>query len=168
MQEEIVQDLRLQQILQKEINLELKKIQKEKEELVAMISHDLKQPLVSIQGYADMLKMKAMGKLTDKQKECVDEILVNVHSQLSMINDLVSTQKLGAKAMEYNIEELSSKDILNDCIKTHSPIMKDENIEYFDSSSKDIKIKADRMRILQAFTNLIQNARDFVPKKWNN
>ena len=67
--------------------------------------------------------------------------------------------------MEYDIAELSSKEILNDCIKTHTPIMHDKAIEYFDSSTEDIKIKGDRRRILEAFTNIIQNAHDFVPEK---
>jgi len=144
---------------------QLKNTQKEKEEFVAMITHDLKQPLVPISGNAEMLSNPKMGELNEMQKECVDEIAANASRQLSMIDNLVSAQKLGAGAMEYEIEELSSKDILNDCIKTHSPIMKDKKIEYFDSSTEDIKIKGDRRRILEAFTNIIQNAHDFVPEK---
>ena len=53
---------------------------------------------------------------------------------------------------------------MKDCIKTHSPIMSDKKIEYFDSSTEDIKIKGDKRRILEAFTNIIQNAHDFVPQ----
>ena len=140
MEEEIVHDLKQQQILQKWINSELKNTQQEKEKFVAMISHDLKQPLVTIQGYVDMLKMKKMGELTDKQKECVDEIACNIKEQVFMIDNLVSAQKIGAGSMEYNIEELSSKEILNDCIKTHSLLMNNKKIEYFDSSIIDIKI----------------------------
>jgi len=42
--------------------------------------------------------------------------------------------------------------------------MTDKKIEYFNSSTEDIKIKADKRRILEAFTNIIQNAHDFVPQ----
>ena len=42
--------------------------------------------------------------------------------------------------------------------------MKDKNIEFFDSSINDIKIKGDGRRINEVFVNLIQNAHDFVPK----
>jgi len=148
-----------------ETAVKLKNAQKEKEEFVAMITHDLKQPLVPISGNAEMLLNPKMGELNEMQKECVDEIAANASRQLSMIDNLVSAQKLGAGAMEYTIEELSSKDLLKDCVKTHSPIMHDKNIEYFDSSTEDIKIKGDRRRILEAFTNIIQNAHDFVPEK---
>jgi len=118
-----------------------KEIDKLKEEFVAMITHDLKQPLVVISGNAEMLAEPKMGELNEMQKESVGEIAANVSLQLSMIDNLVTAQKLGAGAMKYDIEELSSKDLLNACIKTHSPIMHDKNIDYFDSSTVDIKIK---------------------------
>ena len=43
--------------------------------------------------------------------------------------------------------------------------MSDKNIEYFDSSTIDVKIMADRRRVLESFTNIIQNAHDFVPQE---
>ena len=67
--------------------------------------------------------------------------------------------------MKYEIEELSSKDILAECIKTHSPAMTDKKIQFFNSSAEDIKIKGDKRRILEAYTNLILNAHDFVPNE---
>ena len=42
--------------------------------------------------------------------------------------------------------------------------MTDKHIEYFDSSTVDVKILADRRRLLESFTNLIQNSVDFVPQ----
>jgi len=142
----------------------LQTLQKEKEEFVAMITHDLKQPLVPISGNAQMLLNPKMGELNEMQKGSVNEILGQVNLQLSMINNLVSAQKLGAGSMKYNLEELSTKNILTDCIKIHSPIMTDKHIEYFDSSTVDVKILADRRRLLESFTNLIQNSVDFVPQ----
>lgn len=142
----------------------LQDLQKEKEEFVAMITHDLKQPLVPIQGNAEMLMNPKMGELNEMQKECVNEIRGQANLQLAMIDNLVSAQKLGSGSMQYNIEELSSKNVLTDCIKIHSPIMTDKHIEYFDSSTIDTKIMADRRRLLESFTNLIQNAHDFVPE----
>jgi len=157
-------DLKKQKEVISEQILEIKEVEKEKEDFTAMITHDLKQPLVPIQGNIDLLKMPEMGELNEMQKESIDEIHSHTILLLSMIDNIISAQKLGAKSMEYKIEELSSKTILSECIKTHSPIMKDKNIEYFDSSTIDIKIKADQRRILESFTNLIQNSHDFVPE----
>ena len=67
--------------------------------------------------------------------------------------------------MKYDIDEISTKGILSDCIKIHSPIMADKHIEYFDSSNIDVRIMADKRRVLESFTNIIQNAHDFVSEK---
>jgi len=147
-----------------ETAIKLKQAQKDKEEFVAMITHDLKQPLVPISGNADLLNNPKMGELNDMQKECVSEIKANANKQLAMIDNLVSAQKLGLGAMKYDIVELSTKDILKECIKTHSPAMIDKNLEYFDSSTIDVKIKCDRRRIHESYTNLILNAHDFTPQ----
>jgi len=144
--------------------VKLQDLQKEKEEFVAMITHDLKQPLVPISGNAEMLANPKMGELNEMQMDCVHAIQAQASLQLSMIENLISAQKLGSGSMKYDIEELSTKNILNDCIKTHSPIMTDKHIEYFDSSTVDVKIMADRRRVLESFTNIIQNAHDFVPQ----
>ena len=145
--------------------VKLQDVQKEKEEFVAMITHDLKQPLVPISGNAEMLANPKMGQLNEMQMECVNAIQAQASLQLSMIENLISAQKLGSGSMKYDIDEISTKGILGDCIKIHSPIMADKHIEYFDSSTIDVRIMADKRRLLESFTNIIQNAHDFVPEK---
>ncbi len=145
--------------------VKLQDVQKEKEEFVAMITHDLKQPLVPIQGNAEMLANPKMGELNEMQLECVNAIQAQASLQLSMIENLISAQKLGSGSMKYDIDEISTKGILGDCIKIHSPIMTDKHIEYFDSSTIDVRIMADKRRLLESFTNIIQNAHDFVSEK---
>lgn len=147
-----------------EMAKKLKNAQKEKEEFVAMITHDLKQPLVPISGNAEMLQNPKMGELNEMQKDCVSEIAANANKQLAMIDNLVSAQKLGAGAMTYDTEELSTKNILTEAIKTHTPAMTDKHIEYFDSSTIDVKVLGDNRRIQESYTNLILNAHDFVPQ----
>ena len=139
--------------------LTLQDVQKEKEEFVAMITHDLKQPLVPISGNAELLMNPKMGELNEMQKDCVNIIQAQANLQLSMIENLISAQKLGSGSMTYDIDEISAKGVLSDCIKTHSPIMSDKQIKYFDSSDSDIIILADKRRLLESLTNIIQNAK---------
>jgi len=142
---------------------ELEKAAKEKEEFAAMIAHDLKQPLVPIRGNAEMLTNPKMGNLNDMQRESVDEITLNSIKLGGQIEILLTSFKLGAKALKFSIEKLSSKDVLNIIMKEHAPIMKPKGIEYVNSSKDDFHIFADERRIREVFTNLVQNAVDFVP-----
>ena len=58
----------------KEKEEQAKKTEIAKDEFLAMITHELKTPLVPIQGYADILLSEHLGKLTDKQKERISII----------------------------------------------------------------------------------------------
>jgi signal transduction histidine kinase len=59
-------------IKQKEV--EAKKTDVAKDEFLSMITHELKTPLVPIQGYVDIILGEHLGKLTDKQKERLEVI----------------------------------------------------------------------------------------------
>ena len=144
---------------------QLEKAAKEKEELAAMIAHDLKQPLVPIRGNAEMLTNPKMGKLNEMQRESVEEIMLNSIKLGGQIEVLLTSFKLGAKALKFSIQKLSSKDVLDIIMKDHALIMKPKGIEYVNSSRDDFHIFADERRIREVFTNLVQNAVDFVPNQ---
>jgi len=138
---------------------------REKEEYAAMITHDLKQPLVPIKGHADMLNNLKMGDLNPDQKDSVNEIILNSMHLGNMVENLLTSFKIGAHALEYQTENLSSRDILDTMIKNQAPVMVEKNIEYVNSSQDNFTISADKKRIREIFINVVQNAADFVPDK---
>jgi len=164
----IRKDITSQKQLEEQLTESLKELEeaaKEKEEFAAMIAHDLKQPLVPIRGNAELLTNPKMGSLNDMQKESVDEIALNSIKLGGQIEILLTSFKLGAKALKFSIKKLSTKDVLNFVIEDHAPIMKPKGIEYVNSSSDDFHIFADERRIREVFTNIVQNAVDFVPNQ---
>jgi len=149
-------------VAQQQIEME-EKMAKEKEEYAAMITHDLKQPLVPIKGNAALLKDPSMGELNEMQKESVDEIQAGAVHIGNMIETLLTSFKLGAEALEFTIEKLSTKEILDGIMVEQFPVMKPKNIEYVNSSKDDFTISGDKRRVKEVLTNLILNAVDFVP-----
>ena len=71
-----------------------------------MITHDLKQPLVPISGNVEIIPNPRMGQLNEMQMECVNAIQAQASLQLSMIENLISAQKLGSGSMKYDIDEI--------------------------------------------------------------
>ena len=59
-----------------------------------MITHELKTPLVPIQGYADILLGEHLGYLNKNQKERIEVIRSSAASLLQLISDLLDAQKL--------------------------------------------------------------------------
>jgi len=148
-----------------EMAAKLKQARKDKDEMVAMLTHDLKQPLTSILGNCDLLKQQLLGDLNEDQTKATEVINSNTIRLRSMIDNLITAQKLGLGALEFEIKKTSTKGIMEENITTNSPIMSNKKIEYTDTSTEEFTVNTDPRRLLETFTNLIQNAVDFVPEE---
>src|SRR5438309_10314088 len=73
---------------------EARKVEIAKDEFLAMITHELKTPLVPIQGYADILLGEHLGSLNKNQKERLEVIKSSSATLLQLISDLLDAQKL--------------------------------------------------------------------------
>ena len=149
----------------KEKEEETKKTEIAKDEFLAMITHELKTPLVPIQGYADILLSEHLGKLTDKQKERIEIIKSSSETLLSLISDLLDAQKLELGQLKMRKENINIKDTITHAIETFLPQAQKNKIEII-SNIADFSIEHDPARIKQVITNLIKNSLTVVePKK---
>jgi signal transduction histidine kinase len=85
----------------KEKEEEARKTDIAKDEFLAMITHELKTPLVPIQGYADILLSEHLGKLTAKQKERISIIKNSSETLLSIISDLLDAERNNVQLTSY-------------------------------------------------------------------
>ncbi len=145
----------------KEKEDEAKKTDLAKDEFLAMITHELKTPLVPIQGYSDILLSEHLGKLTAKQKDRISIIKSSSETLLSMISDLLDAQKLELGQLKMKKESNNIKDTIDTVIETLKPETTQNNIE-ISSNAVDLTINYDSERISQVITNLIKNSLNAV------
>ncbi|MBI5146308.1 MAG: HAMP domain-containing protein [Thaumarchaeota archaeon] len=129
-----------------------------KDEFLTMITHELKTPLVPIQGYADMLLGGHLGTLTDKQKERMGIIKSSATSLLQIISDLLDAQKLELGQLRMKKEISSIQDTVLKSIQTLQPQIDESRIKVISEVKPDIMIAHDADRITQVLTNLIKNS----------
>ncbi|MGY5148128.1 MAG: HAMP domain-containing sensor histidine kinase [Candidatus Nitrosopumilus sp. bin_7KS] len=141
----------------KEKEEESKKTDIAKEEFLAMITHELKTPLVPIQGYADILLNEHLGKLTDKQKERISIIKSSSETLLSIISDLLDVQKLELGQLRMVKQKLDIKNTITKAIEILQPETDLKKIE-ITSNAESLIINHDPERISQVITNLIKNS----------
>jgi len=141
----------------KEKEDETRKTDIAKDEFLAMITHELKTPLVPIQGYADMLLSEHLGKLTTKQKERIAIIKSSSESLLAMISDLLDAQKLELGQLRMQKENSNIKDTIDKAIETLKPQSQQVNVK-ITSNAIDLTINHDSQRIGQVITNLVKNS----------
>jgi signal transduction histidine kinase len=141
----------------KEKEEEAKKTEIAKSQFLAMITHELKTPLVPIQGYSDMLLGEHFGKLTDTQRERIAMIKSSSEVLLSLIMDLLDAEKLELGELRMKKEDSNIKDTIDLAIETLKPKSEKDNIK-ISSNAVDFTINHDSERIGQVITNLMKNS----------
>lgn len=163
----------------KKLNLELVEKNNELEQLIFVASHDLRSPLVNIQGFSKELiehfnQIKIMLEnikelVTDRNKlnalleeeipESLRYILTSVHKMDSLLAGILKLSRMGRTAMI--IKELNMNKLVSDIIKTFEFKIKDMNLNL---EINDLpNCKADEIMMIQVFSNLIDNALKYLP-----
>jgi len=137
---------------------EAKATDKAKDEFLAMITHELKTPLVPIQGYVDMMLQGHLGDLNDKQKDRLNIIKQNSGTLLKLINDILDVQKLELNELKMSMDKQSIETTIINAIESQMPKVNSKNISINYRETNDVLVKHDKDRIIQVLSNLIDNA----------
>ena len=144
---------------------EAKKIEIAKDEFLAMITHELKTPLVPIQGYADILLGEHLGHLNKNQKERLEVIKSSSATLLQLISDLLDAQKLELGQLKIIKQSDNLKNTISKILTLMEPLAISNEIELVNHVKTDIYAYYDEERLKQVLTNLIKNAFKATPKK---
>jgi signal transduction histidine kinase len=136
-----------------------------KEEFSSMITHELKTPLVPIQGYCELLLDGTLGNITQEQREKIQIIYDSALSLSQLIQDVLDVHKLELGKMKFDMRDISAKELIERSIKRFDPIAASKKIDLVDGTDQELKLKCDPERILQVINNLVGNAVKFVPEK---
>jgi len=133
-----------------------------KDEFLSMITHELKTPLVPIQGYVDILLGEHLGPLTEKQKERLKIIKSSSESLLRIISDLLDAQKLELGKLVVKKENHDIKDTIEKAVESLQPRATENKVKINQHLDKKIIVPHDTERIRQVLTNLLKNSLDVV------
>jgi len=128
-----------------------------KDEFLAMITHELKTPLVPIQGYTDILLGEHIGKLNEKQKERIKIIKDSSENLLEIISDLLDAQKLELNQLRMKKEQKDISETIAKTITGFLPQIESKEIA-LNTSLENTIISHDPERISQVISNLIKNS----------
>ncbi len=128
-----------------------------KSEFLSRMSHELRTPLNSILGFAQLLQM---DELPDEQSEAVDHILRAGRHLLDLIDEVLDIARIESGHLELMMTAVSVPDIVNDAVELtrHMAESAGVNVQLAIDPRSDIRINADRQRLLQVLLNLLSNA----------
>ena len=148
----------------KEKEEEAKKTDIAKDEFLAMITHELKTPLVPIQGYSDLLLSENLGPLTDKQKDRLTIIKSSATSLLDIISDLLDAQKLELGQLKIEKKSSSIKNTVEKAVEAMQTAADEKEVK-ITVNCPDVVLLHDSERIGQVLTNLLKNSLTAVKEK---
>ncbi len=144
---------------------DLTAIERQKEEFLSVVTHELKSPLTPIVGFSQaLLKPGMIGDLNEKQTNAMNTILANAKRLRTLIGDLLDVHKLELGKMHFEMKEFSLNDLLKNIGLSFNYVAKEKMITINTAIDQEITMTSDRQRIEQVITNLTYNAVDFIPK----
>ncbi len=133
-----------------------------KSEFLANMSHELRTPLNGIIGLSEFLHDEKPGKLNDKQREYLNDILGSGRHLLRLINDLLDLSKVEAGKMELFPEPFSLAKVIDEVCVVVSPLTEKKNITIRKNVAADTgNIMLDQQKLKQVLYNLLSNAVKF-------
>jgi len=146
-------------------NLEkLKQTDSLRRELIANVSHDLRSPLTSIQGYVETLLMKHEGLSRKQIQEYLQIILSDAAMLNQMVHELFELSKYEARQIEPKLERFSLTELIQDVVlKYRARADKQQVALKADLPEKLFFVLADINMIERVLSNLIENALSHTP-----
>jgi signal transduction histidine kinase len=133
----------------------------QKSEFIGIISHELKNPLTSIKGYAEMIQK--LGQKNNEKK--ITDFALRIDRQtkqvIEMINEMLDITKIETGRLTYHDEIFSIKELTKEIVDDRQITTESHVIRL--ARADDRLLTGDRYRIGQVITNLISNAIKYSP-----
>ncbi|HNB21738.1 MAG TPA: ATP-binding protein [Candidatus Melainabacteria bacterium] len=139
------------------------RLEQMKRDFYAMVSHDIRTPLSSINGILQLVQRGRYGEIPEEVDDKLNTAEKNVDKLLALVNKLVEIEKLESGNLELSISAVKLSDLISQSIDSTAQFAEAHKVD-LQTSPTDSKIEADALYIGNVLTNLISNAIKFSPE----
>lgn len=144
------------------VELELANVSRRKDEFLAMLAHELRNPLAPIAAGASLLEMVSGD--ADRVKKTGAVIARQVNHMTGLVDDLLDVSRVTRGEVNLNLSAVDVHQVLLDSVEQVRPILKARRHELsLDISPQSALVHGDLKRLVQAFGNLLSNAAKYMP-----
>jgi signal transduction histidine kinase len=135
-----------------------------KTEFLANMSHELRTPLNAIIGYAEVMRDRMFGPLSDKYADYAGTIVQGGGHLLAIINDILDISRAETNRLELEEEEVDIQEIVGFTSGVVRDMAKAARVNFSVSTADDVpRVYADAAKLRQVLINLLSNAIKFTP-----
>lgn len=139
-----------------EENFEKAQREELRQQFSANVSHELKTPLTSISGFAEILKIGGTDEQTTK--DFANTIYEETQRMISLVNDIIKLSKLDEKSISQEKEEINLTELSTEIITTLLPVADKKNVQIDLEAENQVYINGVRSVIFEMIYNLVENA----------
>jgi two-component system, OmpR family, sensor kinase len=143
-------------------NAELDSAIREKNQLLGMAAHDLRNPLGIIVGVAELLNDELADSLSEENRELLSHVSTSAEFMVRLIDDLLYYSKIEAGRLELQLATVDLAELIRQNLAFNSILASKKGIKLrFGSGGPPPLLQLDSRRIQQVLNNLISNALKF-------
>ena len=139
-------------------------IERLKREFVAMVSHDLRTPLTSLQSTLALIAAGALGQLSERGQRMAKRAEGESVRLINLISDLLFVEKMESGKFDIRLEDVELSDILLQSVEAVRREADAQGI-VIETPATEARLSADPDRLVQVLVNLLSNAIKFSPEK---
>ena len=147
----------------KEAEERLHDAERRKDEFLAMLAHELRNPLAPIRAAAELLQL---AKMDEARVRKTSEVIVRqVTHMTGLIDDLLDVSRVTRGQIELNRIELDIHQVVNEAVEQANPLIRARRHELTIRQAPHTAIvSADKKRLVQAVSNVLNNAAKYTPE----
>lgn len=158
-------DISEQQEIQEELRTvaaQLSDADRKKDEFLATLAHELRNPLAPIRMGLELMKMAGNDpELIDETRETMER---QTQQLITLVDDLLDVSRVTRGKLNLRKADVKISDVIESAVETSTPLIDDsEHALDVNISDPDITIHADPHRLAQVVSNLLNNAAKYTP-----
>ncbi|MCK5376781.1 MAG: PAS domain-containing protein [Acidobacteria bacterium] len=140
------------------------RIERQKDEFVAMIHHEVRGPLTAVHGALGLLAGGVAGELSDRARGLVEIALRNSERMERLVDDLLAARKLDTGKMDFRMEDADLMPLVEQAMEATSSYGTKFDVQFdLDGRVEGARVRVDPDRLIQVLTNVLSNAVRFSP-----
>jgi len=144
--------------------LKLQEVNRQKTVFLASAAHELKTPLAVIKGYYDLLLAGSLGRLTEKQRDILEESKDSCERLVRLVSMFLSYSALESGKLILQLRENDLRDCLDELSKRWSEAFQRKGVKLETSFDPSIpNFRFDYQKVQQTAANLLDNALKHTP-----